>query len=334
MPTGITIPAAQVRAILDAAVDRGAAVGELCRAVGVDPETLDEADARLPLDVAISMYETAARLVHDESFGLYVAERSDWYAFDPLGYALATKANVKRAVEELAPTIAMMYATRIEMIRVGDEARVTYALAEEPSGMSRHRSEAFMARILRLIRIGLGRDIAARWVSFRHEAPPDVTEHRRIFGDDVRFSEPANVLALEADVVELPFVASDPRLSGILDRHVRELAERAPAHETVAARVHRYLREAVPGGDTSIEAAARKLGLGSRALQRRLVAEGTSYRQVVEQARHELAVRYICDTRLPIKEIASRLGYSELRAFYRAFERWTGLPPAEYRRTR
>lgn len=167
MPTGITVPAAQVRAILDAAVDRGAVAGELCRSVGVDSATLDEADARLPLEAAIGMYETAARVVRDDSFGLHGAERSDWYAFDPLGYALSTKANVKRAVEELAPTIAMMYATRIEMVLAGDEARLTYALAEEPSRLSRHRSEAFMARILRLIRIGLGRNVEARWVSNR-----------------------------------------------------------------------------------------------------------------------------------------------------------------------
>ena len=74
------------------------------------------------------------------------------------------------------------------------------------------------------------------------------------------------------------------------------------------------------------------MGMGARTLQRWLRDEGTSHRQIVEQVRHELALRYLVETRMPIKEVAVFLGYAELRAFYRAFERWTGLAPAAYRK--
>jgi AraC-like DNA-binding protein len=102
--------------------------------------------------------------------------------------------------------------------------------------------------------------------------------------------------------------------------------------QTLADQVRRYVRDAFPRGDFRLESIGRRMGMGARTLQRSLSAEGTSHRQVVEQVRHEFALHYLVETRMPIKEVADVLGYSELRAFYRAFERWTGLPPAAYRR--
>jgi AraC-like DNA-binding protein len=189
-----------------------------------------------------------------------------------------------------------------------------------------------MARILRMIELATGVRPQPRRVSFRHAAPPDLSEHERIFATRLSFGVPRNELAVERAVLELQLVRADPRLSQVLDQHVRDLVARAPAQQSLADRVRRYLRDAFPGGDFALESIGRRMGTSARTLQRQLSAEGTSYRQILEQARQELALRYLAETQTPIKEVAALLGYAELQAFYRAFERWTGLPPAAYRR--
>ena len=160
-----------------------------------------------------------------------------------------------------------------------------------------------------------------------------MSEHERVFSAPLAFRAPRNEVVVDAAVLDVPLVRADPRLSEVLDQHVRDLVERMPAEQSLSDQVRRTVRDAFPRGDFGLEAVGRRMGMGARTLQRSLSSEGASHRQIVEQVRHEFALHYLAETRVPIKEVASLLGYSELRAFYRAFERWTGLPPAAYRRS-
>jgi AraC-like DNA-binding protein len=105
-----------------------------------------------------------------------------------------------------------------------------------------------------------------------------------------------------------------------------------PAGDDFANTVRSVVIGALAAGDATIEHAAVRLGLGTRSIQRRLQATGTSFSQVVEDARRELARRYLGDPAITITEAAFLLGYSELSAFSRAFRRWTGQTAADFRR--
>jgi AraC-like DNA-binding protein len=328
----LKVPAHHLRVVLDTAVEKGAAAGELCQTVGLDARLLDDLEARVPLEMATALYDESARRTGDGGFGLHVAERSDYFAFDALGFAISTKQNLREAFEHLAAAITALQGTRMELDVVADTAHLTFELPEEPTRPCRHRTEAYMARVVRMIELATGARPKASRVAFRHAEPDEVSEHERIFRAPLAFGAPRNELVIEQRVLDVPLVRADPRLSEVLDRHVRDLVQRMPAEQTLADQVRRYVRDAFPHGDFGLESIGRRMGLAPRTLQRQLSAEGTSYRQVLEQARQELALRYLAETRTPIKEVAVLLGYSELQAFYRAFERWTGLPPAAYRR--
>jgi AraC-like DNA-binding protein len=181
--------------------------------------------------------------------------------------------------------------------------------------------------------LATGVGLHVRSVAFWHGRPPDVSEHERVFAALLSFGAPRHELVFDAALLEVPLVRADPRLSSVLDQHVRDLVARMPAVQSLADQVRRYIRDAVPRGDFDLESIGRRMGMGGRTLQRGLSLEGTSHRQIVERVRHEFALHYLVETRMPIKEVASLLGYAGLRAFYRAFERWTGLPPAAYRRS-
>jgi AraC-like DNA-binding protein len=321
-----------LRIVVDTAVAGGASLQDLCAASGLDAAALDDPEARASIEATAVLYETAALRTGDAAFGLHVAERSDFYAFDALGFAIAAKQSLRDAFEQLAPSIRALQGTRLELATDEGTAHLTFDLPEQGTSLPcRHRTEAYMARVVRTIALATGAAPALRRVAFRHARPADLREHERIFAAPLSFGAPSNRLSLDSAILDVPLVKADPRLSAVLDRHVQDLVARAPAAVSLADQVRRYVRDAFPRGRFDVESVSERMGMGSRTLQRSLAAGGTSHRAIVEETRKEFALHYLAETRVPIKEIASLLGYTELRAFYRAFERWTGLPPAAYR---
>jgi AraC-like DNA-binding protein len=321
-----------MRTVVDLAAENGCEVETLCRDAGLDLALLEDEAAYMPLEVATALYDLAAERTKDPAFGLHVAERSDFYAFDTLGFAISTKKNLREAFEHLSTLITTLHGTHVETVVVEGRASLTFSMPEDATKPCRQRTEAYAARAIRLMELATGTRPSVHRVAFRHAAPEDTREHERVFRCAVVFGAPRHEIVYDAAVLEQPLPRADPRLSKLMDHHLREFAARSPARQSFGEHVRRYVREAFPHGDFSVEAIGRRMGIGARTLQRRLGEEGTSLRALVELARQELAIRYVADTLMPIKEIAQVLGYSELRAFYRAFERWTGLPPASYRR--
>ena len=95
--------------------------------------------------------------------------------------------------------------------------------------------------------------------------------------------------------------------------------------------MRRLLGEALTGGDPGLENFTRQLGMTARTLQRKLKEEGTSYQDLIDEVRCEVARRHLRRPAMAISEIAFALGFSETSAFHRAFKRWTGMTPKEYR---
>ena len=168
-------------------------------------------------------------------------------------------------------------------------------------------------------------------VDFVHRTVADPATYRAYFDAPVTFGAPINQLVFPRAALDASLVSSDPALLGILTRAADELAARAPNDPSLSAQVGRVLREALRVDEGHVEAVAKRLGLTSRSLQRRLKDEGTSFNTLREQVRRDLTERYLAEG-LTISEISFLVGFSEPSAFFRAFKRWTGLTPIEARR--
>jgi AraC-like DNA-binding protein len=168
-------------------------------------------------------------------------------------------------------------------------------------------------------------------VRFGHAAPRDAGDHERFFRAPVRFRMGENAFTLAAELLALPCTRADAALAALLDRYAAERIARAPGAGRLADRVHALLEAGLRSGEVSATSLARRLGMSVRSLNRLLATEGTSYQKALDSLRHELAARQLSDPGTPVSEVAFQLGFSDLSSFYRAFRRWTGTTPAEFR---
>ena len=128
-----------------------------------------------------------------------------------------------------------------------------------------------------------------------------------------------------------PLVGANPRLRATLEAHALELAREASQAQGFGAKVRTVIAQNLREGEPRIGDVARRLGMTARTLQRRLQDEQLGFTALVDAARLDLARRYLADESLSISEVSFALGYSEPSAFTRAFKRWSGSAPAEYR---
>ena len=201
--------------------------------------------------------------------------------------------------------------------------------AESPS---RLYVEFFFALICSRLRYASMVDWHPREIWLTHSAPARCDNgHRLFFQCPVRFNQPVNQLTLEREFLEFSLPYADPLLSETLEHHARWLLA-VGAEDDVLRDVRRALYDGCIRGDVRLQAIAKKLAFSCRSLQRELNSRGTSYRDELDRFRRDLALDML--PRSPIDEIAAFLRFSEPSSFYRAFRRWTGKTPQEYRELR
>lgn len=120
----------------------------------------------------------------------------------------------------------------------------------------------------------------------------------------------------------------------MLCEHVALTLGQSARRQTLAGRVREIASREMLQGSPTVFSVARELHMSARTLARRLEREGTTFSDLLDQLRQELALRYVGHHELAFTEIAFRLGFSHVEAFYRAFKRWTGQTPLTYRRAR
>ncbi|MBV9960025.1 MAG: AraC family transcriptional regulator [Acidobacteria bacterium] len=328
-----TISVKAVGKILDAAERAGVEPLELLRAVRLNPALLADPDRRLPFSQLVALYEEGARLTGDDDFGLHVGESTSVKMFDIVGYAVINSPTLGDALQR-ASRYHMIWndGAGLTLELDGGLARLAYRYLELDGAACRQDCEMTLALVMTFGRRVTGVEWTPREVRFQHRAPADTTEHERIFRAPVRFETSVSELVFERSVLSLPLVEADPTLCAVLDRHAEELLAKLPRRGGLSEDVRALLRQAISGGDPSLEAISQQLGLSPRTLQRKLKEEQTSHQDLLDEMRRDLSVRYLREPEMAICEVAYLLGFSEPSAFHRAFRRWTGTTPRAYRR--
>ena len=131
--------------------------------------------------------------------------------------------------------------------------------------------------------------------------------------------------------LDLPIRTSDPTLLTILERCCREILGKKPKKPDIVFRVRELIVDFLPEGQPGIDRVSSELGMSARTLARRLEERGSSYRGILDDVRHQLALQYTSDRHLRLGEVAFLLGYNDQASFNRAFRRWTGLSYSEYK---
>jgi AraC-like DNA-binding protein len=172
-------------------------------------------------------------------------------------------------------------------------------------------------------------------VQLQQPAPtPDLLgEYERVFRCPVSFGSATNQVTMPKSILSAPIRSSDKRLFEIIERNLRLLQEQSPRESSLAQRVEAAIMQKLSTGEPSMDVIARALVLSPRDFQRALAANSLRFNELLDMSRKELATRLLGTTTRSLSEITYLLGYSEETAFIRAFRRWMGCTPNDYRRS-
>lgn len=333
MSQRFTVTALVARYLAGVAARAGVVIHDLLDAHGVSPQRLREPDARIPHELVRALWEELPRRLGDDAFGLHCAQELPHDVYDVVDLAMGH-----------APTLGESYRTFMRYQRLVHDA-ASFGLEEAgpvvrlvhiwpgSDPLPRHINEFVMAALLVRGRKHLRQEWAPLEVCFQHAAPADTREHQRLFRAPVRFGHPINEMTLDRALLERPIPVFYPELGAVLDRFAQVLLGNLPARGGFLDEVRRGVLLRLSTGPPEADVLARQLGLSKRSFFRRLQELGTSYQQVVDELRRDLTLRYLREGKLSLSEIAFALGYSEVSTFHRAFRRWMGQSPAEYRRS-
>ena len=321
-----TTAASWVRGIVERLKSVGLDVHSLFAEAQLDLAAIDHPDTRYATEKISLLWELAAARSGNPVIGLAQPDSLQPAAFDVVAYAMMSCKN---------PLAGLHFLLRYQRV-VSDAVMITleesaagYWVGIDLSGgkhpVPRHRIDFVFTTLLAFFRWITGAEIRPLAVEFVSTAPADIQTYANIFQCPVHFGAQANRMLFSLADLNLPLQASNPVLAELHDRYAGErLARLEKARTSIRAREAIVRR--LPEGDV-----ARELCMSERTLQRRLAEEGTSFHQMVDDVRRELAQRYLNQPQLGLAQVASRLGFTDRSTFSRACKRWFDVTPTEYR---
>ena len=322
--------------LLEAAAARDLAPLDLARAAGLADDALGPLPESLAARDYIALLEAGARLADDPHFGLHVGEKVRPGTYTAYGLILLACGTFGQALEQTLRYEQLAHDLgRSRLALEGTEAR--YEWASHYPHASRHLVESVFAGIRVFGAWLAGGHLPPVRIDFAHGSGAAIAEYERVLGTRPVFGAPANAARFDSALLAMPVPNADVGLYPVLRQHAeRLLAERASGAGDIAARVHgAVLRSLGRPRDAHerlrLASVAGELGLSQRTLQRKLADAGTSFQQVLDQARYALARDYLRERSVSLVDIAFLLGYQEQSAFTHAFKEWSGLNPGAWR---
>ncbi|MBW7933383.1 MAG: AraC family transcriptional regulator [Gemmatimonadaceae bacterium] len=327
-----TIAATSTLAMVRAAEARGVEVAGLLANAGLTIAALEDPDARLPAPTVMALWHTLRERTGDPALQLTAPTMLPFGAYRLIDYLCSASHTVGDAVQRFAHffhLIAESLALTVE--QSDDEACLTLAMADGGAVPPVYVDYVFAALVSRM-RMRIRRNLRVQGVAFRQPAPPYAAAYRDTFDAPVQFGAARDRLSFSAAEWRAPTESADASLVVLLEEHARIRAQRAvSAPAGFIGDAQRALAATLSRGGTAPQV-ARELNVSVRTLQRRLVESGTTFRDVSEAVRSQLALGYLANPAISIAEVAVLLGFSEQSAFNRAFRRWTGESPGRWRR--
>jgi AraC-like DNA-binding protein len=293
---------------------------------------VSDPDAQIPFHKHAALLTLAAEDTGDDCFGLHLSTSIAPQQAGVLGYVLLNSATLGDALVNLVRYYRVLTEGPEFDFMVGKNEAMFVDRIIDPMVVDERQAVEFrLGVIYRFCQLITGRDLQLSRVEFQHAKPKEARTVRQVFGAPVRYERDRNAMVLEGKLLNCPIQTADNKLVKILKRHCRLILGTRPKTGDFVFEVQQLITTLLPSGQPKIDAIAQELGMSSRTLTRRLSEEGLTYKGLLEEVRRKLALQYLKDRRISLKQVAYLLGYSEVSAFYHAFRRWTGSSPVQHR---
>jgi len=306
----------------------------LLQGTGLSPDILQPGDETyLTGRQQLRVLDNAQRMLGAPDFGLRLGSRLNPSAHGPLGYLALSSPDLITSLESLRDFLP----ARLPLVRldvVVDEnwlqSSLTIRLDANPEER-RVLQECFALVIQSFVETVLGRQVTEARIELAHRRPAYYRLYRQYIHSAVRFAQPATVFRLPASLARVASAAGDPDSYALARDLCSKLLAQVPAASlSTSDRVRRVLLAQTPGSVTESDV-ARAMFISKRTLARRLEAEGSSYRGIREQVLAQLAASHLRESGLSVEAVSALLGYNDAAAFRKAFRRWYGQAPSDFR---
>ncbi len=327
-----TIAICFVAAALQSVRGRDLNADELLANVGLSSSLLQVPQARVSAKHYSALWRAIAAALDDEFFG-QDSRRMKVGSFAMLCHSILSCKTLGHALDRSL----RFYALILDDIsgsaeRDSKEARIV--LHEKAAEVQRIFAHELLLMLLYGVSCWLvGRRIPILRTEFSYAEPAHSAEYRLMYCADLRFNRPNTLLAFEASYLDLPVVQNERSAKEFLRTAPESILLKYKNGSSLTARVRRRLRQYLPGMVPDFEELAQEMSITPATLRRRLHEEGESYQSIKDQLRRDLAISYLSHSSRSVMDIAVELGFSERSAFHRAFRKWTGASPGEFRRT-
>ena len=302
----------------------------------IDPLILKDNKARISVHQFYRIWKIAEHKKDDANIGLHFGLEigNDYFKQSALFAMMAGAGTVKKALEFFCRYHVLSEDAILPKIRIeGDLAFLSWEAASSDLPFSRQISESLLCAYVQILRNIADDNVNLLEVRFRHLQPPDIQDHQDIFMVPLRFNQLKNEIVLNKKELDLPVFFDDPNLIQILTDLSQQQLDQLYNSNIWTTRVQGLIsKKLAQGNKTGINTISSILAVSPRKLQNRLRDENTTFQKILDQARKDIASRYLSKKKRPICDIALLLGFSEQSAFNHAFRRWTGLTPGQFRK--
>jgi AraC-like DNA-binding protein len=303
------------------------------RTLNIDPALVKSPDARIPVETYLLIQDEAAAYTHDPCFGLHMGGYAEAGSWSILGYMMMNCKTLGEALEKsgrYSRIIGNLIEARMELHF--NKVRAIFFTPPHAPKMSRHCFESTFASTVRMMRSLTGVKLSPLEVSFIYPRPASISEYEQVFCCPVLFGQKENFMTVDPRIANTPILMANPDLLQYFEKYAQDfLAELDRKNEHTRA-VTKIILARLDDDALSIEKVAKEMSLSVRTLQNRLDGEGVVFSDLLKDIRQRLAQKYLRENH-SVEEITYLLGFSEPSSFRKAFKKWLGVTPREYRET-
>jgi AraC-like DNA-binding protein len=326
------VQAQSLRGYRELVGDLGGNPTRLLRRAGIEPAALNRLTAFISFEALTDLLERSAAELRCPDFGLRLAERQDIGILGTLAVAMRYSATVGEAMQCVSKYLEVYNAAIAFTIRTGEpraQARLEFRLLPGHNLRWAQTAEHGIGLTWRIMTLLSEERCHLQQVWFPHAAVATEAMYRARFNAPLVFRAGQAALAVAETDLELPINENIEELHDVATRYLESQLSRGAT--TLTLQVRQAVEALLGTGTCSHGEVARALEMHPRTLQRRLREQGTTFEAIKDEARRDLAQRYLSQPDLPLTQITALLGYSEQSAFGRSCRRWFDMSPRQER---
>jgi AraC-like DNA-binding protein len=310
--------------------DVGLSPSAVLAQAGLPLGLFNEGKILLTTEEFFALYRGIAESSSDPAIGLKLGTENRIERYDPICIAALSTRSLRSAIERLSRYKQLTCPEKIDLVERGNECAVRFSWLLAEQGEPDVLVDVCFAWILTIATRGAGRRIRPKRVEVQR---PE--KFRRIYEEHfdcpVKFKAAKNILVFSKADMDAPFLTYNAELLAAIAPQLEAELTQQMAKRDLREQVKGILKGLIAGQRPGLEDVARELRMSSRTLQRRLGEDGATFQQLTEEARRELAHHYLLHSSLELNETAYLLGYEDANSFFRAFHKWEGTSPGQWK---